>query len=384
MKTIINELTIKNFKSLKEIKIEQCKQVNVFIGKPNTGKSNILEAISLLSGNIDENKKFLEGSVYYEKINDLFNMQDNSNPISVVSNVGTIQLSYFPSDKKFVWFADNNGIDSLKNTLKFSSSNDAINNFVKEKKFAQEETQKSDTYEMMLADKYRGKITIREDSYSFCLINREGVIVNSDLIRFSPVRSYHYKRKAIHGNPESGYLIPPHGDNLLNVIRHSDKLQEVAGDFFKQYNFDLVLVQREEDANNEINIQRKLGAVHVQLPYTLAADTFQRMIFHLAAIYSNKDAVILFEEPEAHTYAPYQSFLVDEIIADEQNQYFITTHSNDIFDSLLREATEKVAVFIVGYEDSQTKVRQLSEEEISNYLTGYASIFQNLDGYSVL
>jgi predicted ATP-dependent endonuclease of OLD family len=71
------------------------------------------------------------------------------------------------------------------------------------------------------------------------------------------------------------------------------------------------------------------------------------MIFHLAAIYSNRDAVILFEEPEAHTYAPYQSYLAGEIIEDEQNQYFITTHSEQIFDSILRPNPEKVAVFFV-------------------------------------
>ena len=380
MKTIINELTIKNFKSIKEIKLD-CKQVNIFIGKPNTGKSNILEAISLLTGDIGENKKFLEGSIYYENISELFNMQETSNQIIVMSNIGAVQLSYFSSDRMFVYFADNNGIDSLNQTLKFTSSSDAIINFVKEKRSPQEEMQISDDVEKMLEDFHRihhgRKVEVRGDSYSFCQMDRERVIDNSHLVRLSPIRSYHYKRQSAHGNHEIGYLLPPHGDNLLEVLQHTPKLQEIIVDFFKPFGFDIVLIFD----GNKIKIQKKTGAFHVQLSYSLIADTLQRMIFHLAAIYSNKDSVILFEEPEAHTYAPYQSYLAGEIIEDEQNQYFITTHSDLIFDSIVRENPEKVAVFIVGYDGSNTTIRPLTKDEITDQLNNYTSIFQNLDKY---
>ena len=39
-------LEIKNFKSIKELKLNT-KKVNLLIGKPNVGKSNILEALGL-------------------------------------------------------------------------------------------------------------------------------------------------------------------------------------------------------------------------------------------------------------------------------------------------------------------------------------------------
>ena len=45
----IKNIEIKNFKSIRHLKIEDCRRVNVFIGYPNTGKSNILEAIGLYS-----------------------------------------------------------------------------------------------------------------------------------------------------------------------------------------------------------------------------------------------------------------------------------------------------------------------------------------------
>jgi len=53
---MIKELEGKNFKSLKNLKLD-CKRVNLFIGKPNTGKSNILESVGIFSfpyGNLSD------------------------------------------------------------------------------------------------------------------------------------------------------------------------------------------------------------------------------------------------------------------------------------------------------------------------------------------
>ena len=45
---MIETLEITNFKSVKRLTLP-CKRFNIFIGEPNTGKSNILEALGLLS-----------------------------------------------------------------------------------------------------------------------------------------------------------------------------------------------------------------------------------------------------------------------------------------------------------------------------------------------
>lgn len=381
MKTIINELTIKNFKSIKEVKLD-CKQVNIFIGKPNTGKSNILEAISLLSGDITARTKFLEGKVYYEKVSDLFNMLDTSHPVSVECNIGAAQISFFPNEGLFGYFADNNGLKDMQNIRSFSSLKDAFNKFIEQKGKAEEETNKIYASENALDYSNSEKTFVHRDSYFSGQIGKDGlVLMVSNALRNTPVRSYHYKRLASHSNPEIGYLVSPHGDNLLEVLQHTPKLQEIIVDFFKPFGFEIVLVF-DDPKENKIKIQKKSGAFHVQLPYSLVADTLQRMIFHLAAIYSNRDSVILFEEPESHTYAPYQSYLASEIIEDNENQYFITTHSDNIFDSIVRENPEKTAVFVVNYKDGQTVVKKLTDDEITNYLNNYISIFQNLDGYT--
>ncbi|KAA6335511.1 DNA replication and repair protein RecF, partial [termite gut metagenome] len=46
---MIKDVHITNFKSIKDIYLNDCRRINLFIGKPNVGKSNILEALSLFS-----------------------------------------------------------------------------------------------------------------------------------------------------------------------------------------------------------------------------------------------------------------------------------------------------------------------------------------------
>lgn len=365
MKNMISELTIKNFKSIKDITLS-CKQVNIFVGKPNTGKSNILEAISLLSGGgLVPGKRFFDGAIHYESLDNLFYDQDNSQVISVESSIGSAQLSFFHEDEKFGYFGDSHKTQALRNVLNYSSNIDAYQNLLREKEFAEAITEK-----------------INPATYLGSLIYDDGKVERmTSPAWLTPVRNYLFKRQVNIGSSESNYLLPPHGENLWSVMQRTPKLREIAGEFFKQFGLDLVLVHDEKI--KKIKIQKESDGIFIHFPYSLVADTLQRMIFHLAAIYSNRDAVILFEEPEAHTYAPYQSYLAGEIIEDEQNQYFITTHSEQIFDSILRPNPEKVAVFFVDYQDYQTIVRSLSEEEISDLLNSYTSIFQNLDGYAV-
>jgi AAA15 family ATPase/GTPase len=44
----MSKVSIKNFKSIKHLEFNS-RKFNIFIGEPNTGKSNILEAIGLFS-----------------------------------------------------------------------------------------------------------------------------------------------------------------------------------------------------------------------------------------------------------------------------------------------------------------------------------------------
>jgi AAA15 family ATPase/GTPase len=69
---MIKKLFIKNFKSIKELNID-CRRINLFIGESNTSKSNILEALGLLSWiGHPPHKENLNNYLRFEGIEDLY------------------------------------------------------------------------------------------------------------------------------------------------------------------------------------------------------------------------------------------------------------------------------------------------------------------------
>ena len=51
MQNAITTLRIQNFKSIKDVEMKP-RRVNIIIGEPNVGKSNVLEELSLLGGDV--------------------------------------------------------------------------------------------------------------------------------------------------------------------------------------------------------------------------------------------------------------------------------------------------------------------------------------------
>ena len=68
----IDNIEIKNFKSIRHANIEGCKKINVFVGPPNVGKSNILEALGLLTFIRQKRPVGLKNLVRIEKLTQLF------------------------------------------------------------------------------------------------------------------------------------------------------------------------------------------------------------------------------------------------------------------------------------------------------------------------
>src|ERR1700744_4596873 len=70
---MLDSLEIRNFRNLKQLKIDSLGKINLFTGKNNTGKSTILEAVSLYAtkGDLDLIYKLLdERGVNYREYDD--------------------------------------------------------------------------------------------------------------------------------------------------------------------------------------------------------------------------------------------------------------------------------------------------------------------------
>lgn len=93
---MIESVTIHNFKSMKELSF-RCKRVNILIGKPNAGKSNILESIGLFGLWDFVNLKEL---VRFNNITDFFHEFDVKEPI-IISIDDMMLTMQFPRTVRF-------------------------------------------------------------------------------------------------------------------------------------------------------------------------------------------------------------------------------------------------------------------------------------------
>jgi AAA15 family ATPase/GTPase len=119
--------------------------------------------------------------------------------------------------------------------------------------------------------------------------------------------------------------------------------------------------------------------------YKAIADTFKRFLFYIAAIrYNNNAGVITLDEPDAHSFPKYVSYLGDEIIKAQNNQFFIATHNPYLLNNLIENTpSNDLAVFVCGYDKgkSETIVRKLSAEDLSELLDYGVDIFFNINKY---
>ncbi len=154
------------------------------------------------------------------------------------------------------------------------------------------------------------------------------------------------------------------------------KLRRLIRSVLEEYGLRLVL----KPVDGRIEVEKEYEDIVISHPYSLVSDTLQRIIFYLVAIETNKDSVIAFEEPEAHSFPYYTEFLAERIALDKRNQYFISTHNPYFLLSVIEKSPlQDIAVYITYYRDHQTKVKKLGEEEIEKILEMEQDVFFNID-----
>lgn len=320
-------ITIENFKSIQHIELEDCRRINLFIGKPNVGKSNLLEAISLFSLPYLRytKKKTIRQFIRVENDAELFFDGDIENRISVQSSQGNVSL------------------DETSNGL-----------------YA----------ELSLMDAGLSPVGI--------LFNELTTKRNIEEISFNPFKSYYFPNSFEKEKNPLTCLLPPYGSNLMSIVSQLPQLKEELNDIFNAYG-----LQYAFDTNSqEIKVikQKKPGEIFL-IPFHSVADTLQRMIFYKAAIESNHNSILTFEEPEAHSYPPYISRITQSVIASETNQFFITTHSPYVLNDFLEWNSNEVAINIVDLKEGKTVVKRLSDKELQDVYEYGADLFFNTETF---
>lgn len=325
---MLKTLEIHNFKSIKELSLP-CKRFNVFIGEPGTGKSNLLEALGLLS--FVGTRQYcsdiaLGGFVRHEGTADLFYDGDLGDMMAVQCNEMEIFLTY-----QEVQYA---GV-----LLCFGESGGVVRG------------------------DYR---TITETSFT------EFGRRNLPAVKF-----YRFPKVTDFGKFPGNFLTPPYGENLPSLLVQNRELRHAVNLPFVERGLRLGLRPQE----NKIELVKSIDDIIISYPYSLTSETLQRLTFYTAAILTNKDSVLVFEEPEAHSFPNHTNYLAEQIALDENgNQYFIATHNPYFLMPLLSKAgKDDIAINIVYYEDYQTKVKTLQQKDLPELFE--LNIFANLDRY---
>jgi AAA15 family ATPase/GTPase len=363
MDWMINELEIENFKSIENEKIN-CKRLNVFIGKPNVGKSNILEAISLLGGYNSTKEAFFSEYVRYEKVRNLFYDNDRSREILIKSNLGYFFSRYH-----------SNNID--KYDILFGYDIDLLNGF---------RSMKLDDYSIdTIIDNFAGYVSndVKKEPFIqplYFTLTDKGWAENIRMENrfYGNIKKYDFKKGIELTGKFSSFLKPTNGENIFLLLENNPKFFDEASEIFDQYGLQLLF----DYETSKLEIQKTVGKRVYKIPYSLCADTLQRYIFHLLAIKTNSKSIIILEEPEAHSFPKYISEIAGEIIADKNNQYFIATHSPYILTDFIEKCDiEDLALFICDYKDYKTIIRELTREEISNIIDTGIDLFYNLNAF---
>ena len=199
MSVFAEHIFIRNFKSIRQISMGDCARINLIIGKSNTGKSNILEALSLFSlPFLKENpKKKITGMIRCENLPELFHFGNTKDPILSVIGSSTCVV-----------------------------------------KFNQDETISVETNEGIKPQKYQvdKNLKLRLDRKEF---------------EYPAIKRYIFPEKAIPGKRRVNYPIPPNGLHQINP-ESSKSETERRINFFRTVissNTDSILVLEEPDAH---------------------------------------------------------------------------------------------------------------------------------------
>ena len=203
MTKMIKNLEIKNFKSIKHLKLD-CKKINVFIGEPNTGKSNILESLGFLS--FLDNEYSLKNFIRFENMINLYYDMNISNDIYFKFNGDTIQIK------------------SIGNNFEVTCNKEHV-----------------------------------------ATLNPSGGLSSAKRkVTIPPFKFYKFQIMTQFPRTEPNFLYPPHGDNLLTILLTNTEVRKDAYELLNKFGLKLVV----KPVEKIIEIQKEIFGLIVSYPYT--------------------------------------------------------------------------------------------------------------------
>jgi AAA ATPase domain len=323
---MIQKLRIERYKSIRELELS-CKRINIFVGAPDTGKTNILEALGLWCPQF-----WREFSLWtrVEQASQLFFDLDLEHPIEVRCDDWSLQISH---DKQHAQqclaaiYLKGGSADSADQRMGFPNQLDHV---------------------------------------SAIWPDRPPI----------PIKFYSIDRRAKFSSNALGSFEPVTGNNLPALLLSSKSLRQEVSQLAPE-GFQIQVTPHE----NRIAISRDADGVLVSHPYSALSETMRRIIFHTLVFETNKDCTIVLDEPEAHTFPVYTKLLAEKMARYCPSlQFFLTTHSPFMLLSLIENTpANDLNVIYCRMENFETKAYPLNENQVSRVLGWEMDSFFNFD-----
>ncbi len=318
---MIRHLKISHFKSIRRLSVE-CRRVNVFVGAPNTGKTNILEALALLSSSAPTH---LKSVCRFETMDHLFFNFDLTEPISVETGLLKAKVNFAAAQEEFLL-----------------------------------ELRESEKEPLVFPFDVKGG-------------RRPAVSSHHQ----SPVLFYEFMDSVEFGENAVGYLAPPHGNNLPFLLKTQPMLREQISEIFRDHGLRLNI----KPFDHQIEFVKAFGEAFISLPLRVISTTLRRVMFLSLAIESNKEKTLLFDEPEAKTFPFFTRHLAERMAFSTSNQFFLTTHNPYLLQCLLEKTPAKdLAIHVVSADErGETRCRLISEDQLQELFE--VDLFHNLEDF---
>jgi AAA15 family ATPase/GTPase len=314
---MFNTIEIERFRGIKHASIEGFKQINLFFGKNNCGKSTLLESLFLSAGlsnpisfrNVNLIRDYYKGNSLDDFILNFYNL-DITQPIHIT--VG----------------------DDEKRDLKINISE-------KNKTIISIENEMVDKLSTVTDMDYEVKFDFIVNNESFSTILQFDS-AQPDKVTWERADAYEESLKCVYLSPKFSFQTSIEG--LDNIINNNDA------------NFIIESLKLIEPRVNNINPTNKGLFVDIGLdkfiPINVMGDGVRKIVSILTTIYNCKDGIVLIDEISNGFHYSVMSNLWKVVIdaaINNNTQLFITTHDYDsikgLRDAALNNYNDNVATF---------------------------------------
>jgi len=358
---MINSLNIKNYRNLKELRINSLGRVNLITGKNNTGKSTILEAIALFASKGDLALIFQFLSERGENFKQTENNK-NSTDINIrsLSSLFTNRVISFDSEDAII-------IGSNENTLfaEASSENSLSIRFVKYLDEIQRDNQG--------ATITRKRTLLENDENGLVEIYKVGIEIRiGKSYRIIPIeedKSYRFGFKGISSNENYQFIRTRNIDkeingNLFDNIALTEKELFII-DALKIIEPTTERIAFIGENSRERTAVIKLANVATPLPLRSMGDGVNRILTIILALVNSDNGFLLLDEFENGLHHTVQEKLWNVIFKLAQSlkiQVFVTTHSEDCisgYENVLNNPENKLDGKLIRLDNINGEIHQV-------------------------